>query len=88
MAAGIGRKGFRAATRTSGWEPPNSLWQSRILGEPLMKVIFVGPSLPDADAFADDTMVIRPPACQVSVPQQYSPLVGSSAISVQLSESC
>ncbi|PST22579.1 antibiotic resistance protein [Rhizobium sp. JAB6] len=32
-----------------------------------MKVIFVGPSLPDADAFADDTMVIRPPACQGDV---------------------
>lgn len=32
-----------------------------------MKVIFVGPSLPDAEAFADDTMVIRPPACQGDV---------------------
>jgi hypothetical protein len=32
-----------------------------------VKVIFVGPSLPDAEAFADDTMVIRPPACQGDV---------------------
>lgn len=32
-----------------------------------MKVIFVGPSLPDAKAFADSTMVIRPPACQGDV---------------------
>ncbi|ENN88463.1 hypothetical protein RHSP_81241 [Rhizobium freirei PRF 81] len=32
-----------------------------------MKVIFAGPSLPDAKAFADGTMVIRPPACQGDV---------------------
>ncbi|MFK0165166.1 TfuA-like protein [Rhizobium sp. NPDC090279] len=32
-----------------------------------MNVIFVGPSLPDVKAFADDTMVIRPPACQGDV---------------------
>ncbi|NLS16425.1 antibiotic resistance protein [Rhizobium sp. P40RR-XXII] len=32
-----------------------------------MKVIFVGPSLPDAKALADRTMVIRPPACQGDV---------------------
>ncbi len=32
-----------------------------------MKVIFVGPSLPDAETFADDTMVIRPPASQGDV---------------------
>lgn len=32
-----------------------------------MKVIFVGPSLPDADAFADDTMIMRPPARQGDV---------------------
>ena len=32
-----------------------------------MKVIFVGPSLPDAKAFADDTMILRPPACQGDV---------------------
>jgi len=32
-----------------------------------MKVIFVGPSLPDADAFADGAMLIRPPACQGDV---------------------
>jgi hypothetical protein len=32
-----------------------------------MKVIFVGPSLPDAETFADETMVIRPPACQGDV---------------------
>ncbi|MGY5776253.1 TfuA-like protein [Rhizobium sp. LEGMi135b] len=32
-----------------------------------MKVIFVGPSLPDAEAFTDDTMVIRSPACQGDV---------------------
>ncbi len=32
-----------------------------------MKVIFVGPSLPNAEAFADDTTVIRPPACQGDV---------------------
>ena len=32
-----------------------------------MKVFFVGPSLPDAEAYADSTMVIRPPACQGDV---------------------
>ncbi len=32
-----------------------------------MKVIFVGPSLPDAKAFADDMMILRPPACQGDV---------------------
>ncbi|AYG69870.1 MULTISPECIES: TfuA-like protein [unclassified Rhizobium] len=32
-----------------------------------MKMIFVGPSLPDAISFADSTMVIRPPACQGDV---------------------
>ncbi len=32
-----------------------------------MKVIFVGPSLPDAETFVDDTMVIRPPASQGDV---------------------
>ncbi|TWB13550.1 hypothetical protein FBZ99_105421 [Rhizobium sp. ERR 1071] len=32
-----------------------------------MKVIFVGPSLPDAETFADDTMLIRPPASQGDV---------------------
>ncbi|WP_349962026.1 TfuA-like protein [Rhizobium sp. ZPR3] len=32
-----------------------------------MKVIFVGPSLPDAAAQVDGTMVIRPPACQGDV---------------------
>lgn len=32
-----------------------------------MKVIFVGPSLPDAKTFADGSMVIRPPACQGDV---------------------
>jgi len=32
-----------------------------------VKVIFVGPSLPDAKAFADDMMILRPPACQGDV---------------------
>jgi hypothetical protein len=32
-----------------------------------VKVIFVGPSLPDAAAQVDGTMVIRPPACQGDV---------------------
>lgn len=29
-----------------------------------MKVVFVGPSLPDAAALAGDDLIIRPPACQ------------------------
>ncbi len=34
-----------------------------------MKVVFVGPSLPDAQAHATDDLVVRPPACQGDVMQ-------------------
>jgi len=32
-----------------------------------MKVVFVGPSLPDAETFARDDLIVRPPACQGDV---------------------
>lgn len=34
-----------------------------------MKIVFVGPSLPDADVHAGDDLVVRPPACQGDVMQ-------------------